>query len=150
MRTRTTTIAFLALLVWGVPERRRSHKASNQAGTHCRAVRGGRWTRSVGRAWPQAFRAVAPTADGREHPRCGSHGGPALVAKSPADGYTLLMNTSAQAYSAALLKNLPYEPSKDFIPVASLTSQPYVLVAGKPAGVTTVGRAHCGGEGKTE
>jgi tripartite-type tricarboxylate transporter receptor subunit TctC len=28
---------------------------------------------------------------------------------------------------------------KDFIPIASLTSQPYVLVAGKPAGVTTVG-----------
>ena len=27
---------------------------------------------------------------------------------------------------------------KDFIPVASLTNQPYVLVAGKPAGITTV------------
>jgi tripartite-type tricarboxylate transporter receptor subunit TctC len=61
-----------------------------------------------------------------------------LVAKSPADGYTLLINTSAQAYSAALSKNLPYDPLKDFIPVASLTNQPYVLVAGKPAGITTV------------
>ena len=49
------------------------------------------------------------------------------------------MNTSAQAYSAALLKNLPYDPLKDFIPVAPLTSQPYVLVAGKLAGITTVG-----------
>jgi tripartite-type tricarboxylate transporter receptor subunit TctC len=64
--------------------------------------------------------------------------GPALVAKSPADGYTLLINTSAQAYSAALSKNLPYDPLKDFIPVASLTNQPYVLVAGTPAGITTV------------
>jgi tripartite-type tricarboxylate transporter receptor subunit TctC len=72
-------------------------------------------------------------------PGAGATAGPALVAKSPADGYTLLLNTSAQAYSAALLKNLPYEPLKDFIPIASLTSQPYVLVAGKPAGVTTVG-----------
>jgi hypothetical protein len=27
---------------------------------------------------------------------------------------------------------------KDFIPVASLTNQPYVLVAGKPAGIITV------------
>jgi tripartite-type tricarboxylate transporter receptor subunit TctC len=62
-----------------------------------------------------------------------------LVAKSPADGYTLLVNTSAQAYSAALLKNLLYDPLKDFIPVAPLTSQPYVLVAGKLAGITTVG-----------
>ena len=48
------------------------------------------------------------------------------------------MNTSAQAYSAALLKNLPYDPLKDFIPVAPLTSQPYVLVAGKSSGITTV------------
>jgi tripartite-type tricarboxylate transporter receptor subunit TctC len=36
------------------------------------------------------------------HPGAGATTGPALVAKSPADGYTLLINTSAQAYSAAL------------------------------------------------
>jgi tripartite-type tricarboxylate transporter receptor subunit TctC len=67
------------------------------------------------------------------HPGAGSTAAPALVAKSPADGYTLLVNSSAQAYSAALLKNLPYDPLKDFIPVAPLTSQAYVLVAGKMA-----------------
>ena len=72
------------------------------------------------------------------HPGAGATMGPALVSKSPADGYTLLINTSAQAYSAALSKNLPYDPLKDFIAVASLTNQPYVLVAGKPAGITTV------------
>src|SRR5690349_5491134 len=55
----------------------------------------------------------------------GSTAAPALVAKSPADGYTLLVNTSAQAYSAALLKDLPYDPLQDFIPVAPLASQPY-------------------------
>ena len=58
--------------------------------------------------------------------------------RSPADGYTLLVNTSTQAYSAALLKNLQYDPLNHFIPVAALTSQPYVLVAGKLAGITTV------------
>jgi tetratricopeptide (TPR) repeat protein len=51
----------------------------------------------------------------------------------------IVINTSAQAYSAALLKNLPCDPLKDFIPVTPLTSQPYVLVAGKLAGITTVG-----------
>src|SRR5580700_7734866 len=71
-------------------------------------------------------------------PGAGATGGPAQVAKSPADGYTLLVNTNAQAYSAALLKNLPYDPLKDFIPVAPLTSQPYVLVAGKSSGIATV------------
>lgn len=71
-------------------------------------------------------------------PGAGATKGPAEVAKSPADGYTLLINTNAQAYSAALLKNLPYDPLKDFIPIVPLTSQPYVLVAGKAAGVTTI------------
>jgi len=72
------------------------------------------------------------------HPGAGSTTAPALVAKLPADGYTLLVNTSAQAYSAALLKNLPYDPLKDFIPVAPLTSQPYVLVAGTSSGIASV------------
>jgi tripartite-type tricarboxylate transporter receptor subunit TctC len=72
------------------------------------------------------------------HPGAGATTAPALVAKSPADGYTLLISTSAQAYSAALSKSLPYDPLKDFIPIAALSSQPYVLVAGKRAGITTV------------
>lgn len=72
------------------------------------------------------------------HPGAGSTAAPALVAQSPADGYTLLVNTSAQPYSAALLKNLPYDPLNDFIPVAPLTSQPYVLVAGTSSGITSV------------
>src|SRR5450631_4720717 len=70
-------------------------------------------------------------------PGAGATAGPAQVAKSPADGYTLLVSTSAQAYSAALLKNLPYDPLKDFIPVAPLTTQPYVVVTGMMTGITT-------------
>jgi tripartite-type tricarboxylate transporter receptor subunit TctC len=72
------------------------------------------------------------------HPGKGSTEAPALAAMSRPDGYTLLVNTSSQAYSAVLVKNLPYDPLKDFIPVAPLTSQPYVLVAGKASGITSV------------
>src|SRR5579864_2552761 len=54
-------------------------------------------------------------------PGAESTAAPALVAKSPPDGYTLLVNTSAHAYSAAVVKNLPYNPLNDFIPVAPLT-----------------------------
>ncbi len=72
------------------------------------------------------------------HPGAGSTVAPALVAKSPADGYTVLVSTSAQAYSAAIRKGLPYDPLKDFIPVAPLTSQPYVIVAGKLAGIASL------------
>jgi tripartite-type tricarboxylate transporter receptor subunit TctC len=72
-------------------------------------------------------------------PGAGATAGPAQVAKSPADGHTLLINTSAQAYSAALVKDLPYDPLRNFIPILPLTKQAYVLVAGKATGVTTVG-----------
>src|SRR5579863_5915286 len=72
------------------------------------------------------------------HPGAGATAAPALVAKSSPDGYTLLVNTSAQAYSATFAKNVPYDPLKGFIPVAPLTSQAYVLVAGKSSGVTSV------------
>src|SRR4029077_11592317 len=72
------------------------------------------------------------------HPGAGSTAAPSLVAQLPADGYTLLVNTGAQAYSAALLENLPYDPLNDFIPVAPLTSQPYVLVAGTSSRIATV------------
>jgi tripartite-type tricarboxylate transporter receptor subunit TctC len=71
-------------------------------------------------------------------PGAGSTAGPAFVANSLPDGHTLLVNTSAHAYSAALRKDLPYHPLSDFIPVAPLTSQPYVLVAGRRATFRTV------------
>src|ERR1700722_1519861 len=73
------------------------------------------------------------------HPGAGSTAAPAMVAKSPADGYTLLVHTNAHAYSAVLLTNLPYDPVADFVPVAALTTQSYVLVAGESAAVATVG-----------
>lgn len=82
------------------------------------------------------------------HPGEGSTEAPALVANSAPDGYTLLVNTSAQAYSAALVKNLPYNPLNDFIPVAPLTSQPYVLVTGKTTGITTLSQLIATGKAK--
>ncbi|MDQ6435213.1 tripartite tricarboxylate transporter substrate-binding protein [Mesorhizobium sp. LHD-90] len=72
-------------------------------------------------------------------PGAGATAAPALVAKSPADGHTLLISTSAQAYGAALLKDLPYDPLNDFTPIIPLTRQGYVLVTGRATGVTTVG-----------
>jgi tripartite-type tricarboxylate transporter receptor subunit TctC len=71
-------------------------------------------------------------------PGGGSTAAPSLVAKATADGYTLLVNTSGHAYGAAALNDLPYDPLHDFIPVAPLTDQPYVLVTGKPTGIKTL------------
>ena len=72
------------------------------------------------------------------HPGAGSTVAPALVAKSPADGYTVLVSTSAHVYSAALRNDLPYNPLQDFIPVVPLTSQPYVIVTSKLAGMSSL------------
>lgn len=73
------------------------------------------------------------------HTGAGGSAAAAFVARLPADGHTLLVNSSAQAYRAALVNNPPYDPLEDFIPVAPLTSQPYVLVAGTIAVINTVG-----------
>ena len=73
------------------------------------------------------------------HVGAGGTVGAGMVAKSPADGYTLLAHSSAHVVSAALRTNLPYDPLKDFVPVAPLTNQAYVLVVGKQAGIKTVG-----------
>jgi tripartite-type tricarboxylate transporter receptor subunit TctC len=72
------------------------------------------------------------------HVGSGGTVGAGMVARSPADGYTLLANSSAHVVSAALRANLPYDPLKDFVPIAPLTSQAYILVVGKSAGVKTV------------
>lgn len=51
-----------------------------------------------------------------------------FVARSPADGNTLLYHTSAFSLEAALGKNLPYDPLKDFSYVGMTTSTPLVLL----------------------
>ncbi len=52
-----------------------------------------------------------------------------ITAKSPADGYTLLMgNNSILATNAALYKNMGFDPVKDLAPVTLVASQPNILV----------------------
>ena len=51
-----------------------------------------------------------------------------LVAKSPPDGYTLLTMSISYAVIPASHKNLPYDPIRDFTPVAVLVNSPNILV----------------------
>lgn len=51
-----------------------------------------------------------------------------LVAKSPSDGYTLLVGASAEmAIARAVMRSIPYQP-EDFAPVARLTEQPFLVL----------------------
>jgi tripartite-type tricarboxylate transporter receptor subunit TctC len=55
--------------------------------------------------------------------------GSELVAKSPPDGYTLIMATvSTHAVAATLYKKLPFDPIRDFAPITNLVSVPNYLV----------------------
>jgi len=63
--------------------------------------------------------------------RAGASGniGADAVAKAAPDGYTIgIATASTHAVAASLNANLPYDPIKDFAPVAMIGSQPYVLV----------------------
>ncbi|HTD89360.1 MAG TPA: tripartite tricarboxylate transporter substrate binding protein [Burkholderiales bacterium] len=51
-----------------------------------------------------------------------------IAAKSPADGYTLLLIAAATyTVNANIYSKLPYDPRKDLIPVSILAAAPYVL-----------------------
>src|SRR6202790_2350502 len=51
------------------------------------------------------------------------------VARSEPDGYTLLMGTNTtQAANVAMLKNLPYDPAKDFAPIIRTITTAMVLL----------------------
>jgi tripartite-type tricarboxylate transporter receptor subunit TctC len=62
------------------------------------------------------------------------------VAKSPPDGYTLIMATvGTHAINAALYRKLPYDPVKDFTPIALVASAPVAVVVNPASGINSVG-----------
>lgn len=64
--------------------------------------------------------------------------GCALVAKAASDGYTILAHGSAHTIAPALYKNLPYDPSRDFVAVAPVGISPNVLVVPPARGWNTL------------
>jgi tripartite-type tricarboxylate transporter receptor subunit TctC len=59
----------------------------------------------------------------------GGNIGAEIVAKSPADGHTLLMGTvGTHGINKSLYSKLPYDPQKDFAPVTLVAGVPNVMV----------------------
>ena len=61
-----------------------------------------------------------------------------LLAKSPPDGYTLLINSNAHSANPALFAKLPYDTLKDFTDIVPLAIQPNVLVVNADSPYRTV------------
>ena len=62
----------------------------------------------------------------------------ATVARSPNDGYTILLGSNASTINVSLYKELPFDFQKDFEPVALLTRFPNIMVVNNTVPVKSV------------
>jgi len=73
-------------------------------------------------------------------PGAGTTLGAEQVARAQPDGYTLLMATSTTlAINKTLYKNLPYDPVKDFTPIALVAAVPFALIVNPQIPASTLG-----------
>jgi tripartite-type tricarboxylate transporter receptor subunit TctC len=72
-------------------------------------------------------------------PGAGGNIGADFVAKSPPDGYTILMGAlSTHAVNPSLYKTMPYDAAKDFAPITLIAITPNVLVVNASSPVNNV------------
>src|ERR1700677_1120533 len=71
-------------------------------------------------------------------PGAGSNIGTLAVINSPADGYTLLLTSTANAINASFDPSLPYDFARGIVPVAGIARIPLVLVVNNNLPVRTV------------
>jgi tripartite-type tricarboxylate transporter receptor subunit TctC len=64
--------------------------------------------------------------------------GAEIVAKSPPDGYTLLMGTNTFAVNPALFKKLPYDTERDFASITLVAEVPLLLTVHPGVPATTL------------
>lgn len=79
------------------------------------------------------------TAIVENKPGAGGRIGAEYASKQPADGYTVLVGATGQmSIAAAIFPNLPYHPTKSFIPLNMIASFPLMLVVPANSPVKTV------------
>jgi tripartite-type tricarboxylate transporter receptor subunit TctC len=71
-------------------------------------------------------------------PGAGTIIGSDAAAKSPPDGYTLLMVSATQTTTETLVPNKPFKLMRDFVPVAALINSELVMVVHPSVGVSDV------------
>ena len=87
----------------------------------------------------QLGKALGQQVIAENRPGAGGSIGADVAAKSPADGYTLLMVTiSTHGIAPAIYPRLPYDAQKDFAPIANIGLTPQVVMASLSSGITSV------------
>ena len=71
-------------------------------------------------------------------PGAGGMTGNNYVAKSPPDGYTLLFMSGAYTAHSATVKNLPYDPLRDFEGVSMVITYPFVVIVKAESPMRTI------------
>jgi tripartite-type tricarboxylate transporter receptor subunit TctC len=71
-------------------------------------------------------------------PGAGGNVGADVVAKSPPDGYTVLIHTSALASAGPMYKSLPFDPIKDFAPVTNVVATQMIVSGSLKSTATTL------------
>jgi tripartite-type tricarboxylate transporter receptor subunit TctC len=69
----------------------------------------------------------------------GTNIGTAEVARANPDGTTLLLTSSAFVVNPALYKTIPYDPFKDFMPIAALPVAPNIFAVKANGGINSLG-----------
>ena len=77
--------------------------------------------------YEQVGRQLGQTIITENHGGGGTTTGMAMVAKSPPDGYTLLVNSTSYVVVASTYARLPYDPVSDMIGIALLAHLPFTI-----------------------
>ncbi|MFZ5781717.1 MAG: Bug family tripartite tricarboxylate transporter substrate binding protein [Pseudomonadota bacterium] len=87
----------------------------------------------------QLTKALGQQVFVENRPGAGGTIGADAAAKAAPDGYTLLMVTiSTHGIAAAIYPRLPYDPQKDFAPIANLALTPQVLMASLKSDIASI------------
>jgi tripartite-type tricarboxylate transporter receptor subunit TctC len=82
--------------------------------------------------------AIAGTVIVENKPGAGGNIGIGAAAHADPDGYTLLITSSAYVVNPGLYAKTPYDPYKDFSPIAELGTSPNVILVGAKLGINSI------------